>query len=111
VHSCAHALSTVCDLHHGLANALMIDHVMRFNRPAAEAKMAELARVAGVPDLIEWLVALKQQLGIPSKLKPLGVKPEHLPRLVEIALADLCHKTNPRPCTRADFERLFQESI
>ena len=50
VHSCAHALSTVADLHHGLANGIMIDHVMRFNLPAATAKMAELARVAGVPD-------------------------------------------------------------
>ena len=47
VHSCAHALSTVADLHHGLANGIMIDHVMRFNLPAATAKMAELARVAG----------------------------------------------------------------
>ena len=49
VHSCAHALSTVADLHHGLANGIMIDHVMRFNRDAATEKMAELARVAGVP--------------------------------------------------------------
>src|SRR4029434_1478936 len=48
-HSCAHALSTVADLHHGLANGIMIDHVMRFNLSAAETKMAELARVAGVP--------------------------------------------------------------
>ena len=48
VHSCAHALSTVADLHHGLANGIMIDHVMRFNLPVAAAKMAELARVAGV---------------------------------------------------------------
>jgi hypothetical protein len=49
VHSCAHALSTVADLHHGLANGIMIDHVMRFNLPSASARMAELARVAGVP--------------------------------------------------------------
>ena len=48
VHSCAHALSTVADLHHGLANGIMIDHVMRFNLPARPAKMAELAHVVGV---------------------------------------------------------------
>src|SRR5204863_1478150 len=48
VHSCAHALSTVADLHHGLANGIMIDHVMRFNAPGAAAELAELARVAGV---------------------------------------------------------------
>ena len=47
VHSCAHALSTVADLHHGLANGIMIDHVMRFNLSAATAKMAELAHVVG----------------------------------------------------------------
>ena len=111
VHSCAHALSTVADLHHGLANAVMIDHVMRFNRPAAEAKMAELARVAGAPDLIEWLGKLKAELGIPSKLNSLGVKPGQIPRLVEIALADICHQTNPRPCSKQDFEQLFAAAL
>ena len=68
VHSCAHALSTVNDLHHGLANGVMIDHVMRFNRSAAAEKMDELARVAGVPDFIDWLERLKAELGIPAKL-------------------------------------------
>jgi alcohol dehydrogenase class IV len=35
----------------------------------------------------------------------------HLPRLVEIAVADICHQTNPRPCTAADFERLFRQAL
>jgi alcohol dehydrogenase class IV len=111
VHSCAHALSTVADLHHGLANGVMIDHVMRFNRAAADAKMAELARVAGVADLVEWLTALKAELGIPAKLGALGVKQEQVPRLVEIALADICHQTNPRPCSKQDFEQLFEAAL
>ncbi len=111
VHSCAHALSTVADLHHGLANGVMIDHVMRFNRDAAATKMAELARVAGVVDLVSWLTALKAELGIPAKLGTLGVTKEQLPRLVEVALADLCHQTNPRPCSRADFEQLFRAAL
>ena len=111
VHSCAHALSTVADLHHGLANAMMIDHVMRFNLPAAGAKMAELARVAGAPDLIEWLGKLKAELGIPSKLNSLGVKTGQIPRLVEIALADICHQTNPRPCSKQNFEQLFAAAL
>ena len=111
VHSCAHALSTVANLHHGLANGVMIDHVMQFNRSAAEAKMAELARVAGTADLIRWLAELKARIGIPAKLGKLGVKREQVPRLVEIALADVCHKTNPRPCTRQDFEQLFASAL
>lgn len=111
VHSCAHALSTVNNLHHGLANGVMIDHVMRFNRPAAQEKMQELARVAGVPDLILFLEYLKNEIGIPARLGSLGVTKDQIPRLVEIALADICHRTNPRPCTRADFERLFHEAL
>jgi alcohol dehydrogenase class IV len=120
VHSCAHALGTVVDMHHGLANGIMIDYVMRFNLPVAIEKMAELAHVAGVSQgsteasanaFVAWLAELKADLGIPAKLASSGVKAEHIPRLVEVAINDTCHQTNPRPCTRADFERIFAEAI
>jgi len=126
-HSCAHALSTVADLHHGLANGIMIDHVMRFNASAAEAKMAELAHVAGVPGanamsqgdaaraFVDWLGRLKAELGIPATLSALTaarpVTRADIPALVDVAIDDICHKTNPRPCTRADFEALFAQAI
>jgi alcohol dehydrogenase class IV len=111
VHSCAHALSTVADLHHGLANGIMLDHVMRFNEPAAKEKMAELARVAGEPAFIPWLTRLKAEIGIPAKLSGAGVTPAHAARFADIAIADICHQTNPRPCTKQDFERLFAEAL
>ena len=111
VHSCAHALSTVADLHHGLANGVMIDHVMRFNRDAAPEKFRELARVAGADELVEWLVRLKTEIGIPARLGGLGVRPDQVARLVDIAERDICHQTNPRPCTRQDFERLFSAAL
>ncbi|MEQ1853996.1 MAG: iron-containing alcohol dehydrogenase [Chthoniobacteraceae bacterium] len=111
VHSCAHALSTVADLHHGLANALMIDHVMRFNLSAAEEKMKELARVVGAKDLITFLVDLKKEIGIPDSLGAVGLKKDQIPRLVEIAIVDICHQTNPRPCTKQDFEQLFAAAL
>ena len=115
VHSCAHALGTVVDMHHGLANAMMIDHVMRFNRDAAERKMAELARVSGAgsdaESFVQWLVELKSRIGIPARLGERGVKPEHVPRLVEIAVKDTCHQTNPKPCSAADFTRLFESAL
>jgi len=115
VHSCAHALGTVVDMHHGLANGIMIDHVMRFNADAAGEKMAELARVCGAgttaADFVGWLAALKARVGIPAKLGEKGVKAEHVPQLVKIAVEDICHKTNPKPCTAADFERIFRSAI
>ena len=127
VHSCAHALSTVADLHHGLANGIMIDHVLRFNLPAATVKLAELAHAAGVPGaedgttearaiaFIAWLTTLKTALAIPAKLSDYhGARPvtrADIPRLVEIATADICHQTNPRPCTAADFQALFAAAL
>jgi alcohol dehydrogenase class IV len=115
VHSCAHALGTVVDMHHGLANGIMIDHVMRFNAGAAQAKMAELARVCGAGEsadaFIDWLVRLKARIGIPARLADRGVRAEHLPRLVEVAAGDTCHQTNPRPCARDDFERIFRQAL
>ena len=114
VHSCAHALGTVCDMHHGLANALMIDTVMTWNLEAVPVKFDELAHVIGAANgaaFVSWLKALKQQIGIAPSLTAVGVKAEHLPRMVEIATADICHQTNPRPCEAADFERLFTEAM
>jgi alcohol dehydrogenase class IV len=115
VHSCAHALGAVCDLHHGLANALMIDTVLAWNLEAVPAKFDELAHVCGVAGggkaFVPWLQQLKASVGITGPLSAHGVKPEHIPRLVEIATADICHQTNPRPCTAADFERLFKEAM
>ncbi|HKP65382.1 MAG TPA: iron-containing alcohol dehydrogenase [Casimicrobiaceae bacterium] len=127
VHSCAHALSTVADLHHGLANGIMIDHVMRFNLQAATPKLAELARVAKVASgdsgsdeararaFVDWLGKLKADLGIPAKLSDYSgarrVSAADIPRLVDIATADICHQTNPRPCTSDDFRRIFADSM
>ncbi|NPC55094.1 iron-containing alcohol dehydrogenase [Caenimonas soli] len=115
VHSCAHALGAVCDLHHGLANALMIDTVLAWNWEAAPEKFDELAHVCkvsgGGEEFVPWLRALKYRAGISGKLEEHGVKREQIPRLVEIAVADICHQTNPRPCTAADFRRLFEEAM
>jgi alcohol dehydrogenase class IV len=115
VHSCAHALGTVVDMHHGLANGIMIDHVMRFNMEAADRRMAELARVCGAGEtagaFVEWLVALKARIHIPAKLGAKGVTEQHVPRLVDIAVRDTCHQTNPRPCSAADFERIFRQAL
>src|SRR5206468_3200753 len=115
VHSCAHALGAVCDLHHGLANALMIDTVLAWNYDAVPRKFDELAHVAGVKGggaaFVPGLRELKAAIGITGGLAQRGVKPEQLPRLVDIAAADICHQTNPRPCTPADFERFFKAAM
>ena len=115
VHSCAHALGAICKLHHGLANALMIDTVMAWNFEAVPKKFDELAHVCkvwgGGAEFVPWLKGLKARIGITGKLAAHGVREGHIPRLVEIAVADSCHQTNPRPCTAADFTRLFEQAM
>jgi alcohol dehydrogenase class IV len=73
-------------MHHGLANGIMIDHVMRFNLDAAERKMAELARVCGAGatalSFVDWLGALKARIGIPARLGGKGITAQQVPRLV-----------------------------
>lgn len=116
VHSCAHALSTVADLHHGLANGVMLPFGMRFNAQVSSERMAVLAEVVGASQrnaqgFIDWLQDFSRKLGIPASLKELGVGSQHVARLVEVAVADACHQFNPRPVSAADFEGLFREAI
>jgi alcohol dehydrogenase class IV len=115
VHACAHALGAVCDLHHGLANALMIDTVLAWNHEVVPQKFDELAHAAGIGGggyaLIAWLKHLKLQIGITGGLAARGATREHLPRLVALAAKDFTGQTNPRPATEADYERLFLQAM
>jgi len=117
VHSCAHSLSTVADLHHGLANGIMIVAGMRFNKSVTAEKMAVMAETVGAPQktadgFIAWLEQFRAGIGIPSSLRAVGVKDDQVPALVKNALADACHTFNPRqPVTAQDFEALFKEAL
>jgi alcohol dehydrogenase class IV len=115
VHACAHALGAICDMHHGLANALMIDTVLAWNYEAVPAKFDELAHAAGVnrggPAFVEWLVTLKRRIGIEGGLAQRGVTVGQLPRLAELAASDFTNGTNPRPATASDYERLLAQAM
>jgi alcohol dehydrogenase class IV len=115
VHACAHALGAVCGLHHGLANALMIDTVLDWNREAVPAKFDELAHVAGLAGggaaFVPWLRELKARIGIGGGLAAHGVREDQLAQLVPLAARDFTGGTNPRPATEADYERLFRQAM
>jgi alcohol dehydrogenase class IV len=115
VHACAHALGAVVDMHHGLANALMIDTVLDWNREVVPAKFDEMAHVVGAAGggagFITWLRQLKADIGITGGLAQRGVTLAHLPQLVPLAAKDFTGGTNPRPATEADYERLFRAAM
>lgn len=115
-HSCAHALSTVCNLHHGLANGIMVPYAMQFNLQTCGEKFSRLSQAVGLNPanpaaFISWLRDLQVAVGVPTQLKSVGVKSTDVPALVEVALKDVCHQSNPRLVTEKDFETLFAQAL
>src|SRR5256885_10714960 len=91
-HSLAHALSTVCDLHHGLANGIMIPYAMAFNREAVPRRLGDLAGAVGASPadaggFLNWLVDLRAAISIPATLREANVPADKIDALVEIAVA------------------------
>ena len=117
VHSCAHALGTVCDLHHGLANALMIDTVLAWNAEAVPKKFDELAHAVGVsggaarlPRLAEGAEAARsasrrawRSAGVDRASDSRGWSRSPPPTSATRPIRGRC--------TAADFERLFAEAM
>lgn len=113
-HSCAHALSTVCDLHHGLANGIMLPACMKFNADYVPERFVTMAKTAGLQNetpegFIAWLKDLQVETGTPQQLSAVGVSPSHLDQLVDFAYQDSCHMNNPQRVTKADLRHMFEQ--
>ena len=122
VHSLAHPLSSVANLHHGTTNGILLPHVLEFNRPTSEARLRDLAvameldgslgtAAEAAAVLIERLSQLLPEVGIPSTLGALGVTRDLIPLLARKAMEDACHQSNPRPCTEADMIALYEKAM
>lgn len=122
VHSLAHPLSTVAGMHHGLTNAILLPHVMRFNLPAVRERLGDLAAAMGAdtrsmtPDsaaraAIAAIEKLNADIGIPPRLRDAGVRGEMIPIMVPLAMEDGCRLLNPRPTSREDMEMLYRQAF
>ena len=123
VHSLSHPLGGVkvngkTGLHHGTLNAVVLPAVLRFNETAEtvvrDNRYARMRRVMNLPagaDLAQAVHDLTAQLGLPTGLRQMGVPDDALEHVVEGALLDHCHKTNPRIATADDYRRMLAESM
>lgn len=115
-HSCAHALSSVCNTHHGLANGVMLPFTMAFNAKRAPARFPAIAKALELDRhdghaVVDWMRELQKQIDIPTNLSKIGVMPEHIDDLVSFAVKDGCHLNNPVPVTRSDFIEIFEAAL
>ena len=119
VHSLSHSLGGVNPgLHHGTLNAMFLPAVIRFNSEVDsmrhENRLQRMAHAMGLSsggDVGEAIRDMNARLNLPSGLAEMGVKKDLYPKIIEGALADHCHKMNPRIATPQDYEALLASSM
>jgi len=116
IHSLSHPVGAVYDTHHGLTNAVVMPYVMQFNRKAIDEKMTRLASWLGLKSpsynaVLDWVLALRKEIGIPHTLKDLGVDKSKLDSLSQAAFNDPSTGGNPVPAGVAEMKQMFIASI
>jgi 4-hydroxybutyrate dehydrogenase len=119
VHSLSHSLGGYNPrLHHGTLNAIFLPAVIDFNKSAEsmhrENKLARMAYAMGLADAAEIgpaIKAMSARLGLPAGLSELGIARDMFPKIIEGALADHSHKTNPRIASEQDYFRILEVSL
>lgn len=110
VHCISEALGGMYDIHHGLANAIVLMAVMEYNAPVVSDKYAEIAFALGRKDgdAVNAVAQLIQPLNIP-RLHEVGVRREDLPHLARLAAQNISVPSNPRPINEEGFLKLLME--
>ena len=122
VHGMAHPMGSLFDVPHGVANALLLPTIMRFNAPAALEKYVDIAKAMGVYEdgmtteqaadaACDAVQALALRVGIPQHLTDLGITEADIPALTDQAIADVCTPGNPREVTRDDIVMLYKKVL
>ena len=125
VHSMAHQLGAVYDTPHGIANAMLLPTVMRFNgqNPETVGRFREILVNIGRPDAKDlndedvintfvWMISeLSKKVGISTTIKDYGAKEEDFEMLAEKAMKDPCKPGNPVDVTKEDFIELYKKAM
>jgi alcohol dehydrogenase class IV len=122
VHAMAHSLGGFLDLAHGECNAILLEHVMAFNFPAAAERYLRIGEAMGLDlrgmslnekklAIVAEVARLKKAAGVERRLAQLGVHRTDVPILTRKAVKDPCLVTNPRWASRRDIEVVYEEAL
>ena len=118
VHGMAHPLGAFYNTPHGVANAILLPHIMRYNAEYTGEKFRDIARAMGEKvegislsearnAAVEAVFTLNRDVGIPLHLRDVGVRKEDIPALAQAAFDDVCTGGNPREASIADIVELY----
>ena len=121
VHSLAHSLGAFFDTPHGIANSIMLPHVLRFNGKVCPELFRNMGHAFGLDlynlsedEVVEKVAAavesLSQRLGLPQRLRDVGIPEELLPTLAKQALEDICTSGNIRKVTVEDLTQIYRNA-
>lgn len=121
VHSMAHSLGAMYDTPHGVANALLLPHVLKYNGEicpelfrnmgvAFGLDMASISDEEAVDKVVEAVKALSIKVGIPQTLQEIGVQESDLPALAHQAINDVCTPGNVRYVSEQDILNLYRKA-
>jgi alcohol dehydrogenase class IV len=116
MHALSHPCSAILGTHHGLTNGVVMPYVLAYNRGAIEEKMAALARYLDLEQhsfagVMDWVLKLREGIGIPHSLKDLGVEQRHIAQLAPMAAVDLTAPSNPRPVDEKSLAALYEQAV
>ena len=120
-HSMAHSLGAYFDTPHGIANAILLPHVMKFNGKVCPGLFKNMGNAMGldmskvtdyeaVDKIVDAIKKLLIELNLPKTLEEVGIPEEMLPTLADQALKDICTPGNPRSVTKEDILNIYKES-
>jgi len=115
IHSLSHPVGAIYNTHHGMTNAVVMPPVLRFNRPAIEDRIARAAAYLGISGgfdgFYDYVLKLREELGVPDKLAALGVGTDRIDEMSEMAIVDPTAGGNPVELTLDAAKKLFRECI
>ena len=115
IHSLSHPVGAIYNTHHGMTNAVVMPPVLRFNRPAIEGKIGLAAAYLGISGgfdgFYDYVLKLREDLGVPDKLSALGVGTDRIDEMAAMAIVDPTAGGNPVELTLDAAKKLFRDCI
>jgi hypothetical protein len=115
MHALAHPLGATFDLHHGLLNAIVMPYVLWANKPAIENEIAYLGRCIGIGEsfdsFVDWVLALREELGIPNDLAAIGVGEDCVEDIGAKAVDDPSAGCNPIQFTAQQYTEICRKAV